>query len=256
MLSQINSIKIFIKLFLLVIAYIFLVSVFPSSIVSAARSDCNKSENKNRCFQVYDACDRLDSKQATERCQRQVIDDYTKSNNGGGGNNGGDKNGGGKNNDKNDNEGSDKCKMTNNPDSCNQDYQMCETLYKDDNKAVKDCQQDTLLRYGVMKDQCGKGEDAIRTRFDFGCVGNRLPNKFSSPIYDLAFALIRFLSIGVGIVVVVMIILAGIQYTTSEGNPEATMQAKSKIQSAIIALIIYIFSFAIIQWLVPGGVFN
>lgn len=96
--------------------------------------------------------------------------------------------------------------------------------------------------------ECGRGEQKVKTKFDFGCNGAH-----NNPIYDMGFAIIRFLSAGVGIVVVVFIILAGIRYATSEGNPEATMRAKQGIQNALLALLIYIFAFAAINYLVPGG---
>lgn len=148
------------------------------------------------------------------------------------------------------------CKKSNNPDSCEKAYDQCDDLYKDKRAQIADCKKDVISRFGRIANQCGKGEDAIRTRFNFGCIGNRLPNKFANPVYDFAFSIIRFLSAGVGVAVVIAIILSGIKYTTAEGNPEATMQAKSNMQAALIALIFYIFIFAIVQYLVPGGVFN
>lgn len=104
--------------------------------------------------------------------------------------------------------------------------------------------------------QCGKGDQAVKTRFNFGCVGNALPDRFANPIYDLFFALIRFLTNGVGIILVIFIIWAGIRYATSEGNPEVTAQAKRSIQQAMIALFLYIFTFAIVNFIVPGGLLN
>jgi hypothetical protein len=96
-------------------------------------------------------------------------------------------------------------------------------------------------------DTCGEGKDAIHTKINFNCNGK------GNPILDLVFAIIRFLTIGVGVAIVIAIILSGIQYTTSEGNPEKTMAAKNHIQNAIIGLLVYIFSFALINFLVPGG---
>lgn len=98
---------------------------------------------------------------------------------------------------------------------------------------------------------CGTGDSRITTKFNFGCNGAA-----KNPIVDLALAIIRFLAAGVGVVVVISIILAGIQYSTSEGNPEATMKAKRRVQASLIALVIYIFTFAIINYLVPGGFLN
>ena len=99
-------------------------------------------------------------------------------------------------------------------------------------------------------DVCGSGDDAVKTNFDFGCEGE------GGSIQDLAYAFIRFLSIGVGLVLAASIIYAGIQYTASQGNPEKTSEAKNRIYNAIIALVFYLLIFAIIQYLVPGGLFN
>ena len=57
----------------------------------------------------------------------------------------------------------------------------------------------------------------------------------------------------VGIVVTAVIVIAGIQYSTSGGNPNAAAAAKKRILNAVIALIAYMFLFIGFQWLVPGG---
>lgn len=66
---------------------------------------------------------------------------------------------------------------------------------------------------------------------------------------------INILSGIVGIVIVIMIAVGGIQYSAARDNPQATAAAKGRIVNAITALVIYLFSFAILQWLVPGGLF-
>lgn len=65
---------------------------------------------------------------------------------------------------------------------------------------------------------------------------------------------INILSGLVGVVVVVMIAIGGIQYSTSRDNPQATAAAKDRIRNAIIALVAYIFMWAFLQYLIPGGV--
>lgn len=102
--------------------------------------------------------------------------------------------------------------------------------------------------------ECGNGDNIVKTKFDFGCLGPDGPDNMTA-LEDLLYTLLRFLSAGVGIVIVIFIILAGIQYSTSEGNPEATTDAKNKIRNAIIGLFVYIFAFALVQFLVPGGAF-
>lgn len=78
----------------------------------------------------------------------------------------------------------------------------------------------------------------------------------ANPIVNRLEEIINFLSIGVGVVVVAVIIFGGIQYMTADGSAQATAAAKSRITNALIALLAFIFTYAFLQWLVPGGVFN
>ncbi len=66
--------------------------------------------------------------------------------------------------------------------------------------------------------------------------------------------LINVLSAAVGVVVVGMIIAGGIQYSISGDDPQAVAKAKSRITSALLALVVFIFSYAFLQWIVPGGI--
>jgi hypothetical protein len=76
-----------------------------------------------------------------------------------------------------------------------------------------------------------------------------------SCITDNIQKLINILSIGIGVIITIVIIFAGFQYMTARDNPQAVQGAKSKILNAIIALVAYIFLYAFLQWVVPGGVF-
>jgi len=67
---------------------------------------------------------------------------------------------------------------------------------------------------------------------------------------------VNFLSAGVGIVVVGALILGGIQYSMAGGAPEAVTKAKQRITNALIAFAAFIFMFAFLQWLIPGGIFG
>lgn len=110
--------------------------------------------------------------------------------------------------------------------------------------------------------KCGKDNpdteavEGVKTKFNFGCLGDKYDGDRLSPIEDMLYAFVRFISVGVGIAVVISMILAGIQYSSSEGNPEATQAAKGRIRISIGALLIYLFTFSLVQYLVPGGVFN
>jgi hypothetical protein len=67
--------------------------------------------------------------------------------------------------------------------------------------------------------------------------------------------LIRVLTITVGLVIVASLIMGGIQYTTSSGDPQKTGAAKSRIQNTLLAFFAYAFMFAFLNFLVPGGIF-
>ncbi len=104
--------------------------------------------------------------------------------------------------------------------------------------------------------KCGNATagDQVTTRFNFGCIGDNGPAGMG-PIEDMTYAIIRFLSYGIGIVLVMAMIISGIQYSASEGNAEASQAAKSRIQNVIVGLFLYLVSFSLLQYLVPGGVF-
>jgi hypothetical protein len=67
--------------------------------------------------------------------------------------------------------------------------------------------------------------------------------------------IINVLSAVAGVVIAAMIAYGGIQYTMSRDNPQMTAAAKGRIINALLALVIYLFTFSLLQWLVPGGVF-
>jgi len=94
----------------------------------------------------------------------------------------------------------------------------------------------------------GSGQHAVKTSIDIGCEGK------GNPILDMTFAIIRFLSTGVGLVIVGSMIWAGIQYTSSRGDPNATAQAVNRIRSNVGALLLFIFAYAILNYIVPGAV--
>lgn len=107
-----------------------------------------------------------------------------------------------------------------------------------------------LSGYAMASSLCGSGNNAINTSIDFGCKGA------GNPIVDLTFAIIRFLSLGVGLVIVFSLVVSGLQYIGSQGNPDNTNKSISRIRNSIIALILYIFASAILNYVVPGQVLN
>lgn len=122
---------------------------------------------------------------------------------------------------------------------------QCATDYK----AAPEEKENTTasLDTGGKAGTCGGGADAVKTMINIGCRGQ------GNPILDMTFAIIRVLSVGVGIVVIGSFIVAGIQYITSAGEPAATAKAIERIRNTFFALLLYIFAYAILNWLVPAG---
>jgi hypothetical protein len=77
----------------------------------------------------------------------------------------------------------------------------------------------------------------------------------TNPIVQDITLIVNFLSAGVGLVIVGVIILGGIQYAMAGDSPDAVNKAKQRITNPLIALVAFLFLFAFVQWLVPGGVF-
>jgi hypothetical protein len=121
--------------------------------------------------------------------------------------------------------------------------------------------------------QCGVGSSAVQTSINLGCKGNACnsnnqklykPNSSyctdtsnslgSDSITDMTFAIIKFLSDGVGLVIIASMVVAGIQFTSSRGDPQATATAIKRIQSNVLALFIFFFAYAILNYLVPGQI--
>lgn len=73
-------------------------------------------------------------------------------------------------------------------------------------------------------------------------------------IFTWLTGIIRFLSAGVGIAVVGGIVYGGILYATARDNSNQTQKAVVIITNAVIGLILYILMFAILNFLIPGGI--
>jgi hypothetical protein len=95
---------------------------------------------------------------------------------------------------------------------------------------------------------CGGTKDKYTPSIELGCTGK------GEPIMDLLFAFVRFLSYGAGLIIVGSLTYAGIQYTGSRGDPNATALAVKRLQANVVALLLFVFAFAIINYVVPGQV--
>lgn len=94
------------------------------------------------------------------------------------------------------------------------------------------------------------GEKPIATAIEYGCSGT------GDPISQLFLVVVNFMAVGVGIAVVGGIVFGGLRYATADGNASNAQQGITFIVNSVIGLLLFIFMYAIINFLVPGGLFT
>ena len=65
--------------------------------------------------------------------------------------------------------------------------------------------------------------------------------------------ILRLVNQLVGAVIILAIIIAGVQYMISGGDPANVKKAKGRLMNAFTALILYLLMVAILNFLIPGG---
>lgn len=101
--------------------------------------------------------------------------------------------------------------------------------------------------------------DEIFVSVGVGDSGNCIPEGDGSietnPIITYLRGIIQFLSVGIGIAITIAITVAGIQYSSSRNNPQLVQAASKRLTNAFIALLMFMFMSAILNFLIPGGLF-
>ena len=90
----------------------------------------------------------------------------------------------------------------------------------------------------------------------FSSSGGTVSCSGSGLIFNYLKMIIQFASGAIGLVIVLMIVIGGVQYVTSAGDPGAVKAARGRIINAITGLILFILMFAILNFLIPGGIFS
>jgi hypothetical protein len=67
-------------------------------------------------------------------------------------------------------------------------------------------------------------------------------------------SIIKFLTVGVGLAATGGVVFGGFLYLTAQGKPAQTQKGVATIINALIGVALYALAFAIINYLVPGGV--
>jgi hypothetical protein len=108
---------------------------------------------------------------------------------------------------------------------------------------------------------CPAGQQAISVPVDSGgsgCVpiNDRTTDLTQNPIFFYLRWFLIFLGGGVGLAVVGGIVAGSYMYITARGNASQTQKGQMTILNSVIGLILFIFMYAILQFLIPGGVFG
>ena len=128
-------------------------------------------------------------------------------------------------------------------------YRKTLSAYDDEVKKGNISQQSDT---GSNVDQNGDCEEgavqvSIAVKDGENCVGSDSVN----PIYAYLRNIIIFMGGAIGLAVVITIIIAGIQYSSSAGNAANIAKAKERLTNAVIGLVLYLFLAAILRYLVP-----
>ena len=112
---------------------------------------------------------------------------------------------------------------------------------------------------GTATGSSGPCEDGVQVSLGVGetgpngCIPEGDGTLATNPIIVYLRGIVQFLSVGVGIVITIAIVVAGLQFMGARGNPQAVQAAVQRLTNAIIALLLFIFMAAILNFVVPGG---
>ncbi len=73
-------------------------------------------------------------------------------------------------------------------------------------------------------------------------------------ILNILGIVLTVLTYGVGTLGVLGLVVVGIQYLTAGGNEAQMTKAKTRIIEIVIGLVAYALMYALLQWLLPGGI--
>ena len=81
------------------------------------------------------------------------------------------------------------------------------------------------------------------------CIGDSSQN----PIFALLSSAIRWFSAIFGLILVLIVAVAGFQYIIAAGDSSQIVGAKERLKGAVTGLVLYLLMFSILQFLLPDG---
>ena len=104
-----------------------------------------------------------------------------------------------------------------------------------------------------MNKECGEGQVKTSILGGGGCVD---VEKDGGNIFKILNTILTVLTFGVGIAGTLGIVISGVQYLTAKDNEQQVVKAKSRLINIAIGLAAYAMMWALLQWLIPGGILN
>lgn len=165
------------------------------------------------------------------------------------------------------------CPVTNPGEAanCKNDYtnQLKESCGKPvDIKKYRDCRQKFIADVEQKrKDESGVVETPEPRQFDEeattgGCKwledhgGTSIIPCEGDGVISLVLYFVNFLAVGVGIAVVGGIAWGGFTYTQANGNSSKAQEGITAITNSVIGLVLFIVMYALLNFFIPGGIFN
>ena len=106
---------------------------------------------------------------------------------------------------------------------------------------------------GTAINKCG----SVDTAFSYGCDGaDSGSGGNTNPIFQVLFFIVNILAIGVGMAAIGGVIYGAILYTSAGDNGEQTKKGINAVVNAVLGVILFAFMYAILNFLVPGGLFS
>lgn len=107
------------------------------------------------------------------------------------------------------------------------------------------------------QNECGGVQTAIISCEQNGKAddGGEVPIE-KTGIWGILILIINIMTAGVGVLALVGFIYGAILYTSAGGSPEQVKKARTVFTNVVIGVIAFGGMFALLNFLVPGGVFN
>ena len=100
---------------------------------------------------------------------------------------------------------------------------------------------------------CGGVQTSIISCSQTGGKGSTVKN---TGVWGVLLLAINILTAGIGIAAVGGIVYGAILYTSAGGSPEQVKKAMGIITNVVIGVVAYALMYSVLNFLIPGGIFN